>query len=49
MSCIFPKAAQKLREHILAAFPGSDVQIGQTRGLCGFYAELGGLLIGFES
>lgn len=47
--CFNPAAAQKLKEHILAVFPDSDVQIGMTRGLCSFYAEQGGLLIGFES
>ena len=47
--CFNLEAAQKLKEHILAVFPESDVQIGQARGLCSFYAEQGGLLIGFES
>ena len=47
--CFNLEAAKKLKEHILTAYPGSDVQIGMTRGLCSFYAEQGGLLIGFES
>ena len=47
--CFKPEAEEKLKEHILSVFPDSDVQIGQTGGLCSFYAELGGLLIGFES
>lgn len=47
--CFNPKAADKLKEKILETFPKSDVQIGVTRGLCSFYAELGGMLIGFES
>ena len=47
--CFNLEAAKKLKEHILTAYPGSDVQIGMTRGLCSFYAEQGGLLMGFES
>lgn len=42
-------AALKLAEMIRERFPGSDVSIGQNRGLCCFYAEEGGLLAGFES
>ena len=37
-----------LRANILAAFPEADVQIRPTGGLCSFYAEKGGLIIGFE-
>lgn len=47
--CFNPGAARILREKILSAFPESDVQIEPTGGLCSFYAEEGGLLIGFES
>lgn len=47
--CFNPLAAEKLKEHILSVFPNGDVRIGETRGLCSFYAEQGGLLIGFES
>lgn len=47
--CFNPEAAAKLKERILSVFPQSDVQIGEARGLCSFYAEEGGLLIGFET
>ena len=44
-----PEAANILRETIVNDFPSADVVIGETRGLCSFYAELGGLMIGFEN
>lgn len=47
--CFNPEAAQALKEMVLSAFPESDVRIEPTGGLCSFYAEQGGLLVGFES
>lgn len=47
--CFNPETAAKLKEKVLAVFPQSDVQIEPTGGLCSFYAEQGGLLVGFES
>lgn len=47
--CLNPNAAQSLRERILALFPHADVRIRPTGGLCSFYAEKGGLIIGFET
>lgn len=47
--CLNPEAAAVLKETILKTFPGSDVAIEQTTALCSFYAEQGGLMIGFES
>lgn len=47
--CFNPDAAKKLKEAILEAFPNGDVQIEPTTALCSFYAEEGGLMIGFES
>ncbi|MDO5143991.1 MAG: DegV family protein [bacterium] len=44
-----PKAAQKLAGSIRDAFPGADIQIGENRGLCSYYAEKGGILVGFVS
>lgn len=41
-------AAQALKELVLAEFPDAQVTIGKTGGLCSFYAEQGGLLVGFE-
>ena len=47
--CFNPEAAASLKEKILAAFPKCDIHIEPTTALCSFYAEQGGLLIGFES
>ncbi len=41
-------AAQSLRDALLEVYPSADVQVYSARGLCSFYAEKGGLLIGFE-
>lgn len=47
--CLNPNAAQSLRERILELFPHADVRIRPTGGLCSFYAEKGGLIIGYET
>lgn len=41
-------AASKVREALLRLFPAADVTIGLNGALCSFYAEKGGLIIGFE-
>ena len=46
--CVNEGAAQKLKEMILAQWPKVNVQIHRCRGLCSYYAEKGGLLVGFE-
>lgn len=46
--CENETAAQQLRERISETFPRADVQIHRCRGLCSYYAEKGGLLVGFE-
>ena len=46
--CNAEATAQALRERLLAAWPDADISIGPARALCSFYAEEGGLLIGFE-
>ena len=46
--CNNVNAAARLREAVLERFPAADVVIGVTGALCSFYAENGGLLIGFE-
>ena len=46
--CLNMAAAESLRANILAAYPDADVQIRPTGGLCSFYAEKGGMIIGFE-
>lgn len=42
------EAAEKLCGLIRGAFPESDVAIRLNHGLCCYYAEVGGVLIGFE-
>jgi len=46
--CFNEEAATKLKEMIESAFPGADIKYYLTRALCSFYAEQGGLLIGYE-
>ena len=41
-------AARLLADRIRAQFPAVQVQIGQCLGLCSYYAEKGGLLVGYE-
>lgn len=46
--CDNPGAAAKLRDQVLSLFPKADIVIGRNGALCSFYAEQGGLIIGFE-
>jgi len=46
--CMNEAAADKLRKMILSQMPQADVRIHRCRGLCSYYAEKGGLLVGFE-
>ena len=46
--CLNLNAAMALKEAIRAEFPESVVHIGTCMGLCSYYAEHGGLLIGYE-
>ena len=46
--CLNPAAAESLKANILAAYPQADIRIRPTGGLCSFYAEKGGMIIGFE-
>ena len=41
-------AAELIRTNVLAKYPDAEVEVGMLRGLCSFYAEQGGLLVGFE-
>lgn len=41
------EAAERFRQLLLAEYPNASVVIGKCRGLCTFYAEQGGLMIGF--
>ena len=46
--CLNLSAAMELKERVVKEFPDADVQIGTSTGLCGFYSERGGLIVGFE-
>lgn len=46
--CYNETGSLKLKELLLEEFPQAEVCIDKTRGLCSFYAEKGGLMIGFE-
>lgn len=47
--CLNENAAMQLKVLIKEEFKSADIRIGKTGGLCSFYAEQGGLLVGFES
>lgn len=47
--CFNETAAKEFAEIIRENFQTCDIQILPCRGLCSFYAEKGGLLIGFET
>ena len=46
--CQNPEAAERLKAMILEKHPAADVTIHKHRGLCSFYAEKGGVLVGYE-
>lgn len=46
--CYNEKASAAIKELILQEFPKAQVIISKTGALCSFYAEKGGLMIGFE-
>lgn len=46
--CFNENAAETLKGMILAAWPAADVAIEPCTALCSFYAERGGMLVGFE-
>lgn len=46
--CFAPEAAEAFRTAVLAEFPNTRFQLEHTTALCSFYAEAGGLIIGFE-
>ena len=47
--CFNETDANALKAQILASYPNAEVRIEPTRGLCSFYAEVGGLMIGVEA
>ena len=46
--CFGEEAAFALRDAVLAEFPHTKFKLEPTTALCSFYAEAGGLIIGFE-
>ena len=46
--CRNEQAALKLKNMIHAEIPNATVAIVENRGLCSYYAEIGGLLVGYE-
>lgn len=46
--CFNEEAALQLKSLIRKEYQSADVRIGTTKGLCSFYVERGGLLVGFE-
>lgn len=46
--CFNEEVANELRDLILAEFPNTRFHLEHTTALCSFYAEEGGLIIGFE-
>ncbi len=48
-NCLNDHAAKEVQAELKKQFADADVRIGKTTGLCSFYAEKGGLMIGFET
>lgn len=46
--CMNESSALKLKDMILESFRGTDIEINECTALCWYYAERGGLLVGFE-
>lgn len=46
--CQNEKSAEALKTMVQADFPHGDIQLLECTGLCSFYAEKGGLMIGFD-
>ena len=42
------KMAEALAAKIREIWPSCDIRIGANRGLCSYYCEPGGVLVGFE-
>ena len=47
--CMNETAAQELKAKILKKYPQAEVAVETMGGLCCYYAEKGGLLVGFEA
>lgn len=47
--CYAENAVKRLIERIRLHFPEAPITVAPTRGLCSYYAERGGFLVGFET
>ena len=47
--CLNEEAARDLKDLLMQKFVEAQIVIDRCRGLCSFYAEKGGLLVGFET
>ncbi len=47
-NCFNPDAAEQLKTLLTTKIPNAQIEIYNTGALCSFYAEKGGMLIGFE-
>ena len=43
-----PSIAELVKNTVLEKFPDADLTVSTLGGLCSFYAEQGGVLVGFE-
>ena len=46
--CANPAAADRLKKMLHAVFPAARIDVSPCGGLCSYYAELGGLMVGYE-
>lgn len=46
--CGNPTAADRLKKMLHAVFEGAQIDVSECGGLCSYYAELGGLMVGYE-
>ena len=46
--CINSDFANTLKDLLISEFGDIDVEVYECRGLCSYYAEKGGILVGFE-
>ncbi len=46
--CQNPEGVELIREMVLAKYPDAVFESMETRGLCSYYAERGGLMLGYE-
>ena len=47
--CFNPQIAEELSDTVHKSYPDADVRITTCTALCSFYAEKGGLMVGYES